>query len=57
MRVHEAMLEANKIIKSKLSPELLMHCSNLLMDSTVSCDGLILLLKELSNEIDKIERE
>ncbi|KAH9386638.1 mitotic-spindle organizing protein 1 [Nematocida major] len=56
MRIEETIQEANKIIESGLSPELLKQCSRLLADSTVSCEGVILLLKELRKEVDAIEQ-
>ncbi|KAI5189097.1 hypothetical protein NEMIN01_0263 [Nematocida minor] len=53
MSIEETLQTADKIIKSGVSEEILMHCGVLLKDENVSCEGLVILLKELSKEIDK----
>lgn len=57
MDIETVLQEANKIIRTGLSDELLKYSIELLTDENVSCDGLVILFKELSNEIDKTVEE
>lgn len=57
MKTEDVLQKANRIIGTGLSDELLGYCSTLLMDANVSCDGLVMLFKELSVEIDKTIEE
>lgn len=53
MNIETTLQKANRIIRTGLSNELLSYCSVLLADENVSCDGLVILFKELAAEIDR----
>ncbi|KAI5185351.1 hypothetical protein NEHOM01_0766 [Nematocida homosporus] len=52
MSTERVLLRANDVIGAGLSPEVLSLCSDLIDSGHVSCDGLVLIVKEILNELE-----
>lgn len=51
MTTEEVLIQANKIVGVDLSDKMLCLLSSLLDNPDVSCDGLVLLIRELQKEV------
>lgn len=52
MTTEEALLIGNDLMQVGLSREVLSLCSELINQSNISCDGLVLIIREIIKEIE-----